>query len=171
MKLTDPTNLQWAKDIGLPVGMFIAGFLARSLFLTKKERKDVEQANFQNSRTLIEQHDKAYRLYVDAVEAYATSEDPNLTSFVAIASTGDTFFYQASQICDAILSDKVDRQSRDNTLLPKVRDVAFRLLPDHYDTLASIAAKKHFEYQGELRRSDYPGIFAVVEKFGLVSEP
>ncbi len=70
----------------------------------------------------------------------------------------------------AILSDKVDRSTRDQMLLPKIRAAVARTLPQHYDTLREIAKKHGFPYNGELRRADYQALYDVVEKFGDGSE-
>lgn len=146
---------------------FAFGLLVPRFSMTRKEGKDVEQANYGNSTRLVEQHDAAFTSYSDAIKAYCDADEPTFDIFHNISVCGVRYFYQVSFACDAILSDKVDKQVRDNTLLPKIRDVALRTLPQHYQILQSIAAKRGFTYGGELRRDDYPGSFATVEKFGV----
>lgn len=146
---------------------FVLGLLVPRFWMTKKESKDVEQANYDNSLRLVELHDIAFTSYSEAIKNYCDAHEANFEIFNNISVSGVKYFYQVSIACDAILSDKVDRQIRDNTLMPKIRDVASRTLVSHYDILQKIAKKKNFTYSGKLRREDYQGIFAVVEKFGV----
>lgn len=89
-----PILFDWVKDIGLPVGGFIAGFFTSRWTLTKKDRKDVEQKNFENTAKLIEQHDAAYAEYTKALTAYFDAPRAVLDNFVDIATKGDRYFIQ-----------------------------------------------------------------------------
>ena len=162
----DPTTFVLVKDIGLPVVAAIAGWFANQLWMSKKDRKDFEQKNFENSTKLIEDHDGAYADYVGVIDAYASAQSATAENFVAIATKGDRYFYRVQLISAAMLSDKVDASIRDTVLLPKIRPVVAVTLPKHYDTLKDIASKHGFPYSGELRRSDYEAIYAAVERFG-----
>jgi hypothetical protein len=161
-----PTSLEWLKDIGLPLATFVAGFFVSRFTLTKKDRKDVEQKNFENSTKLLEEHQTAYDAYTKALDNYGSAPTPDLANFIEIATKGDRYFDIIHAMSSAILSDKVDTEGRDNHLLPKIRAVADRTLLEHYAILQTIAAKHHFPYSGELRRADYNAIFSVVEKYG-----
>jgi hypothetical protein len=152
--------------IGLPIATFVAGFITSRFTLSRKDKKDLEQDNYENSVKLAELNDNAYTNYTAAIKAYVGKKAVTLDDFVLIATTGDKYFSQAAMLASAILSDKVDIAVRDNTLLAKVRDVAERTLPKHYETLQGIARTKGWPYVGELRRQDHEAIFAVVEKFG-----
>lgn len=160
------TLFDWAKDIVLPVATFVAGFIISRFTLTKKDRKDIEQKNFENTAKLLEQHDLAYTGYTQAIDDYASAQSPDAANFLEIATKGDRYFDQIHAMSTAILSDKVDANSRENHLLPKIRAVADRTLSSHYGILESIAKKQGFVYSGELRRSDYNAIFSIMEKYG-----
>jgi len=162
--------LDWAKDVGVPLVTFVLGFGAARWTLTKKDRKDLEQKNYENSTALVTQHDAAYVSYTGAISAYVAAPAATVENFVAIATLGDRYFMQLNQMCSAILSQKVDVLLRDEVLLPKVRDAVLRTLPDHYETLHAIAAKQDFSYSGALRRSDHGAVYAVAEKFGAGPE-
>lgn len=163
----DQPTLAWAAIIVPAALTFLVGLLVPRIWVTKKERRDFEQTNFQNTTKLIEQHDQAYDEYTKAIAAYAaTPGDTN--AFVEIATKGDRYLYQLNLLAAAIMSDKVDQQIRDEVLLQKVRSAATETLPDHYKTLVEIAKKHGLTYSGELKRSNYGAIFAVAEKYGNV---
>lgn len=163
-------SLPWYVFAGGPVVLAAAlAFLSSRLSFTKKERADFEQDNYNNTTRLIDQHDDLYDKYTNAISAYTESDNPSFDLFKNIAICGDRYFIHACLICDAILSGKVDTYVRDNTLLPRMSDIANRTLPQHYNTLQSIAKDKGWPYKGELRRKDYSSIFSVVEKFPLLS--
>ena len=48
-----PTWFDWAKDIGVPIMTFVAGFFFAFFFLTKKDRLDFEQKNLENTNERI----------------------------------------------------------------------------------------------------------------------
>lgn len=151
---------------GPPILTLAFGFLVGRWTMSKKERKDFEQKNFENTRELIAKHDTAYAAYTAALNAYNQGATPSLGAFVDIATTGDHYFYQLNLMCAAILSDKIDGQTRDNVLLAKIRGVIDRNLEPHYTILRDISENHGFVYGGELRREDYAAIYAVIEKFG-----
>lgn len=132
--------------------------------LTKKERLDLEQKNFENTNNLIALHDTAYEAYAAALRAYSSSPEPSLDHFFEISRTGNIYFDRMCQMCSAILSDKIDNQARDKYLLAKVHG-AHENLKDHYDTLDEIAHRKKIEWTGKLKRSNYAAIYDVVERY------
>lgn len=166
MDLPSPETLAWIKDAALPVLGFVGGFFTSRWTLTKKDRKDLEQKNFENTGKLIEDHDQTYAQYAASLAAYADASSADVGNFVEIATRGDRYFLQLNMVATAILSNKVDRSARDQILLPNIRAAVMRLLPKHYDTLRSIVDKHGFAYAGELRRTDYGAIYDVVERFG-----
>jgi hypothetical protein len=155
----------WFVTAGTPIVTFVLGFLTSRLTMSRKERKDFEQGNYQNALHLAVLHNDAYEKYTTALTEYIEAGEQTFLLFKNIMTSGDIYFYQAHLMCDAILSDKVDVRVRDNTLLKKIRDVAERTLPSHYKTLQEIAEKKGFQYEGKLRREDHESIYAVVERF------
>jgi hypothetical protein len=150
----------------LPIGTFILGFLTSRFTMSKKERADVAQLRFQNSRELMERQNETFQDYVSALDGYINALEGDADHFVKVATVGERYFYQLKIASDAILSDAVDANARDNTLVPKIREAVERSLPEHYDALREIAAKKGFRYDGELRRENYSSLYAVVEKYG-----
>lgn len=161
-----PTTLEWIKDAGLPVAGFVLGFMTSRWTLTKKDRKDLEQKNFENTSKLVGDHDEAYRAYTAALTAYDDAPTADPGNFVEIATRGDRYFLQLNLVATAILSDKVDVAARDQILLPNIRAAVARSLPNHYDALRTIASKHGFNYRGELRRTDHAAIYDVAEKYG-----
>jgi hypothetical protein len=160
----DAMNL--VKDVGLPFASFVSGFLISRWTLTKKDRKDIEQKNFENTSKLIENHDATYRDYTAALTAYADAPLADGDKFIDLAITGDRYFLQLNLLATAIISDKVDPSAREQILLPRLRAAVVRTLPHHYDALRMMADKHGFKYRGELRRSDHGAIYAVAEKYG-----
>lgn len=155
---------QWIVTAAIAVGTFVLGQLMPRFWMSKKERKDVEQANYQNSAKLLDTHESAYRGYCAALADYRG--DPTEARFVEVATKGDDYFRQARFTCDAILSDKIDRHHRDNTLLAHFDRVVKTTLPEHYEFMTRESKAHNFDYRGELRRDDHRSIYAVVETYG-----
>ncbi|MGA9580941.1 MAG: hypothetical protein WBR13_03095 [Allosphingosinicella sp.] len=163
----------WAQltvlQIGTAVLSFLAGFLVRGFTYTAKERADVQQRNFVNARELAGlQQDRFNELSV-ALEAYAAEKGkPTVKDFAAISRAAQNYLYQQQITADAILSDKVDAVSRDNTLMPRLIDTAEKTIPKLYVTLHDIAKANDLIYPIEFKRENYESIYAAVEKFGAL---
>ncbi len=170
MTSTAPSAFDWAKDVGIPILTFAGGFLLSRFTLTKKDRADVDQKNYENTETLIARHDTAYDEYTKALTSYASGPGAALDSFTEIATKGDRYFIQLNFLAAAILSGKVDAEAQEQILLPKIRSAVRRTLPQHYSALKDIAQKHGFPYRGELRRSDYGALYDVIERFGAGPE-
>ena len=164
---TDPTTLELLKDFGLPILTGLAGWFGNQFWMSKKDRKDLEQKNYENAKSLRDDHDKAYDAYTKALADFDAASNADLTNFVEIARAGDQYFLQLNFLCAAIMSGKVDASVRDDVLLAKINAAAIRTLPDHYKTLAHISKKHGFSYPSKFRREDYIAIYSVVEKYGL----
>ncbi|MDP1630202.1 MAG: hypothetical protein Q8L66_02135 [Caulobacter sp.] len=143
----------------------LGGILIGRLTMSKKERADVDQKNYENTVAATANHDAAYKAYVDALGAYARAADPTFDEFLRLASSGDSYFGQVSKMCDAILAGRANEGIRDASWLPKIKAAFERLLPAHYGALQMQATKKGYRYTGELRRSDHESIYAVVERY------
>jgi hypothetical protein len=150
----------------VPIITFILGFLVSRLTMSKKEKRDYEQKLFDNSKDLmIAQHDR-FLEFSSTLRKYVSNQDnPTLEDFYEIAVNGEKYFYQLKIISDAILSNKVDMNSRDNTLVPKVKEAVEKVLPKFYDILTKIAQKNDFDYNGVLKRENYESLYKVSEKF------
>ncbi|MGA2313661.1 MAG: hypothetical protein ABSF87_15015 [Xanthobacteraceae bacterium] len=163
----DPATVKAIGAIGIPIVTFVLGFFASRWTMTKKERKDVEQKQFENSAELMTAQLNLYQEFTAALTKYNDKVGAvTFDDFYAIATTGEKYFYQQKIISDAILSGRVDNNARDNTLVPSIVQTVNKSLPAFYKTLQSIAQKKNFEYHGELRREDYESLYRVVEKYG-----
>jgi hypothetical protein len=167
----EPTTLDLLVKIGVPLATFVLGFFTSRFTMSKKERADTSRNAFQDTRQLMERQEETFQAYASAINAYVNSpRNGEIDHFMAIAATGETYFYQLKIACDAILSGNVDAVARENTLLPKIREATLKSLPVHYETLQSIAKKKGFSYTGELRRENYQSLYAVIEKFGQTAQ-
>lgn len=165
-KPIDPSLFDWVKDIGLPIVTFMAGFATARWTLTKKDRLEFEQKNLENTNARIGEFEKAYEVYTQAIELYASAPNPDASFFVKIAVTGDSYITTLNRMSSLILSGKADVQLRDDVLLPKIRAAVSRTIPQHYNTLKVIADKHNFPFNGEERRAEDGAIYSVVEKFG-----
>jgi len=167
--MAEPTANQWFITTAIGVGSFVLGQLLPRFWMSKKEQKDVEQANYLNSAKLIDEHQAVYRSYCDALIAYRAEGGATADQFVKVATAGDDYFRKAKFTCDAIMSDKIDRQHRDNTLVPHFKRIVETTLPDHYAFMSRESKNHGYDYRGELRREDHQSIYIVVEKFGRVT--
>ncbi|MEP0320891.1 hypothetical protein [Bauldia litoralis] len=151
----------------LPIATFILGFLVSRLTMTKKEKSDVAQKIFENSRDLMIAQQERYQEFTAVFQKYINkSGSPDLNDFLSIATVGEKYFYQLKIISDAILSGKVDKESRDNTLVPRIVECINGNLPTYYETLRKIARRSGFPYSGELKRENYLSLYRVAEKYG-----
>src|SRR5258708_23214867 len=140
-------------NVLVPIVTFILGFFASRFTLTKKERKDVEQKQFENSKTLMEAQHATFQEFTTALKKYIEKDgEPTLDDFFLIATVGEKYFNQQKITSDAILAGNVDAGSRDNTLVPRIVEAVNKSLPSFYSSLQSIAKKKKIEYNGVLVR-------------------
>ena len=87
------TTFEWVKDVGVPLFTFVAGFLISRFTMTRKERADVDQKNYENTTALLERHDAAYAAYTDAIGAYIAAPEAALDGFTEIATKGDVISF------------------------------------------------------------------------------
>ena len=159
-------NLKEYDSVIIPIVSFVLGFLVCRFTMSKKERKDYEQKLFENGRELMEAQSSRFQEFSSRLQRYINSSgDPTLDDFFDIAATGEKYFYQLKISSDAILSGKVDAGTRDNTLVPHIREAVQKSLPTFYSVLQAIAKKKGIEYRGKLERANYESVYAVVEKY------
>jgi hypothetical protein len=164
--LDDPT-VRFVATVLIPIATFVLGFFTSRLTMTKKERKDVQQKQFENSKALMEAQFARFQEFSAALNKYVSKAgEPTLDDFFEISTVGERYFYQQQVTSDAILAGNVDQQSRDNTLVPRILETAKKSLPTFYEVLQKIAKKKGFEYNGVLKRENYASIYQVVEKYG-----
>lgn len=134
--------------------------------MTKKEREDVGQKNYENTVAASGQHRDSYEAYIAALQRYCKADEPTFDEFLLLARSGDVYFTQVGRMCDAIISGRVDASVRDATWIPKIKVAFERLLPAHYEALTKQATKRGYDYTGKLRRSDHESIYAVAERYG-----
>jgi hypothetical protein len=145
----------------------VVGFFTSRWTLSKKDRLDAEQKLFENGRDLMVAQNLRYQEFTSALQKYVNKkEDPTVDDFVAIATSGDTYFHQLMISSNAVLGGKVSAGLRDDTLVPRIVEAVTSNLPGYYSTLQSIAAGKGFTYDGKLDRKKYEALYVVVEKFG-----
>jgi hypothetical protein len=146
--------------------IFAAGFFTSRLTMTKKERKDVEQKQFENGKALAETQLQRFQEFSTTLKKYIDkTTPPSLDDFYEIATIGEKYFYQQHITADAILAGSVHGTFRD-TLVHGIRQTLNKSLPAFYEVLQSIAKKKGFEYHGKLSREDHESLYVVVEKYG-----
>lgn len=139
------------------------GFFVGQFAMSKKDRQDVHQKNYENSTKATEAHAEAYKGYVAALSGYGST--PSQEAFVNLCQCGDVYFSQVGRLCDTILSGRANEGMRDSTWLPAIKVVFEKSLPFHYEVLQAEAVKHGYSYKGKLRRRDHESIYAVAEKF------
>jgi len=150
----------------IPIMTFILGFLSSRFTMTKKESKDLEQKLFDTAKNLMLSQNDRFQDFSSVLHKYASKQgDSTLDDFYEIATNGEKYFYQLKIISDAILANQVDRLSRDNTLIPKIREAVEKSLPIFYETLQKIAEKNGFNYTGCLKRDNYESLYKVLERY------
>lgn len=148
------------------LGLFLGQFVPKW-----KDRKDHDQDNLKNTEGLIAKHESNFAAYTECIEKCLAANPVTVELFTNLATAGTRYFDHINVIAGVIMSGQVNPQIRDGSLLPKIRAVANKTLQFHYETLAKIAAKNGFVWNGRLRKADYQSIFDVAEKFGLEGDP
>lgn len=153
-------------NIWLPILTFIAGAALSRFTMSKEGRTAALQAKSQQAATLGNlQNDRTIELLA-ALSAFADKKGkPSLKDFIAISTPANRFLYQQKLIADAVLAGTVDSTSRDNTLMPSLKETAERLIPRIYADLKEIADKNGLPYPDDFKRENYEGIFAAVKKY------
>lgn len=153
-------------NLWLPVITFVAGLFATRFTMSKSERFNANQAKFTLAKEMAKARHDAYLELKSALHLYAEKiGKPTLQDFLEISGKAQTYLYQQKLIADAILSDKIDPVSRDETLIPSLCETAEKTIPSLYETLKSIAGKNDLPYPDEFERSNYQSIFSAIERF------
>ena len=146
----------------LPVIMFVLGFVVSRFTMTLNERKQYELRLFENGKSLMEAQNSRFQEFTAALQKYVNkSGPPTLDDFFEISTVGEKYFYQVKIASDAVLSNKVDPTSRDNSLVPGIKEAVSKSLPTFYTVLQSIAKKHGIAYLGELKRENYESLYTV----------
>ena len=150
----------------LPVIMFVLGFVVSRFTMTLNERKQYELKLFENGKSLMEAQNSHFQDFTAALQKYVNkSGPPTLDDFFEISTVGEKYFYQVKISSDAVLSNKVDPTSRDNSLVPGIKEAVSKSLPTFYTVLQSIARKHSIAYSGKLKRENYESLYTVAEKY------
>lgn len=153
-------------NVWLPIITFIAGVIVSRFTMSRAESVTSDRAKFVLANDMAQAQNEAFLALMAALSEYsAQSGKPTLAEFVAISSKSNSFLYQQKMIANAILSDKLDRVTRDETLIPSLTETAYRIIPKVYETLKSIADKNGLPYPAEFERYNYQSIFSAVEKY------
>lgn len=153
-------------NLWLPAATFVAGLFATRFTMSKSERFNANQAKFTLTKEMAKARHEAYLELKSALHLYAEQAGkPTLQDFLEISGKAQTYLYQQKLIADAILSDKLDTVSRDETLIPSLCETANKTIPSVYKTLKSIADKNGLPYPDEFERSNYMSIFSAIERY------
>ena len=152
--------------VWLPIATFLLGFFVRTFTLSKADRELNERAKFTLSKELSDSQNESYQNLMKALTEYAGNVGaPSLEDFFSISGPAQNYLYQQKLTADAILSGRVDAQSRDATFLPKLFETATILVPKIYEVLREIAEKHGLPFAAGFDRANYQSIFDVVEKY------
>lgn len=166
MNLESLDFLRDYEKVLLPVITFVLGFIVSRFTMTLNERKQYELKLFESGKSLMEAQNSRFQEFTVALQKYVNkSGPPTLDDFFEISTVGEKYFYQLKISSDAILSNKVDPTSRDNSLVPGIKEAVAKSLPTFYTVLESIAKKQSIAYLGELKRENYEGLYTVAEKY------
>lgn len=153
-------------NLWLPVVTFVAGLFATRFSMSKSERFNANQAKFALAKEMAKARHDAHLELKSALHLYAQQTGkPSLQDFLEISSKAQTYLYQQKLIADAILSDKLDPISRDETLIPSLCETATKTIPSVYETLKYIADKNGLPYPAEFERSNYQSIYSAIERY------
>jgi hypothetical protein len=154
-------------QVALACASFGVGYFVRSYTLSAKERSDVNQVAFVNAKELASLQNQRFNELMETFAEYAGASDkPTVKEFAALNRVAQDYLYQQQLTADAILSGKVDKVTRDNTLMPKLVETAERIIPKVYATLHDIADQNGIDYPIDFKRENYESIYSAVEKYG-----
>lgn len=160
-------------NVPLSIVMFLLGFLASRLTLTKKEKKDIEQKQFENGKSLAEKQQETFQDFSKSLHVYVAKVrdgvPTSLDEFFDIATKGEKYFYQARITANAIMAGNVDRHTRDTSFVPGLKECIDKTLPQYYSSLQNISKSLSIPYNGELKRENYESIYCAVERYGRLN--
>lgn len=143
----------------------VLGFLGTRLSMTKAERVGVEQQKYENGVNHRKAKEERYVALKQALETYVAKDgSPTLEDFQKVSAAAELYFSELRVIADAILSDRIDRHSR-NTFVADINDAIQKVVPTYYETLRKIAKKLNLPYGGKFDRANYENLYIVVEKY------
>lgn len=166
--------LKLLADPAMPVITFVVGgvcgFLVSRYTMSKAERKDHEQVQYQNGLDLRNEKEARVQAFQNAMVAYIKNEEaPSLDDFFLLSTTGNSYFNYLKNIADAIVQEKVDKHVRDNTFIPDIVEAINKTIPKYYTTLKAVAERISAPYDGRFLRSNYESLFVVAEKYAANS--
>ena len=163
--LSNPSNQITVNALMFLVGTLF-GLIASRLTMTKAERKSYQQTIYDNGLNLSRELEQKYKVFCDTLQAYASKRGKiTLEDFRLVSTAGDMYFGELKVICEAILTGKIDADSRDRNFVPRVTEALQKNIFLYYDTLKDIAIKCKTTYVGEFSPKNYQGIIEVVEKY------
>lgn len=160
--------------IGKPGATFVLGiligFITSRFTMSKSEKRNYEQRIYQNGIDHRSKKEALYLAFISAISTYnkrkRSGEKPDLDCFLAIATAGDRYFGELRMIADAIISNKIDKATRNNTFVPDIVEALQKNLSLYYETLQIIAVEIDHEYSGKYEPSNYQSLISVSEKYG-----
>ena len=144
---------------------FLGGGGFSYLWMSRKDRHDVRQGNFENTERLVQSIESAYLSYTGALAAYDPA-NPTIESFTAISTGGERYFGSLNMVSSAMLSGLIDENARDRMIVKRICEAAGRSIPSHYKTLSDIAKKRGFPFPEGPDRENYQAIYDAADRFG-----
>jgi G3E family GTPase len=119
------------QDILVPIATFLLGFFASRFTLSKEARLSYERAQFALSKEMAGSQNKAYNELMRALTKYVSEKgrERTMDDFFALSGPAQDYLFQQKMVADAILANKIDRQSRDATFVPKLVETADKVIP------------------------------------------
>lgn len=159
------------QDVIVPIAAFLLGFFASRFTLSKDARLSHESSKFALSKEMAESQNKAYLELMHALTKYVNDKgkERSIDDFFALSGPAQNYLFQQKMVADAILANKIDKQSRNTTFVPKLVETADKIIPKVYENLKKIAERHRLPYPDHFDRANYQSIFDVVEKYGRSS--
>ena len=156
------------QDIIVPIATFFVGFFASRFTLSKEARLSHEAGQFALSKEMAESQHNSYTELMSALTQFVSEKgkERSIDDFIALSVPVQNYLFQQKMVADAILSNKIDPQSRDATFVPQLGETANKVIPKAYSNLKKIADRHELAFPEHFERANYQSIFDVVEKYG-----
>jgi len=158
--MSDVSNLNWLKDVGIPIATFVLGFLVRMFIPTRKERFDIKAHQAKISADLLTERQEAYRRFTKALRALSLREkrkqddlEELRSAYWDLREAADLYFAKIDMIASYIRRGDIDMRSAKQDHYDDLVRTAKKALPRYYEVIHQIAAKHNLPQSDRLDES------------------
>lgn len=145
-------------------GAFLTAVINRLLY-NRKDRNDVAQERFENSKTLLADQSDRRNDFTAAVAKCLRKDRPSIDDIHAVMKTGEAYFETLRAMAQAVLEGRVSDTTRTLDFVPKIVEALEKSVPVYYGALANTCRKAGIPFEGKFQESSYESLFRVADRY------